>query len=124
MRNVWKTRLVTLLTCGVAGLVMAASFNSVDARPNYFAEFKKNYPNFKPAETAKCTICHFGKEKKNRNDYGKTVQKALGAEKVMVKAKIVDAFKKAAGEKSSVEGKTFGDLINEGKLPGKAPAGK
>jgi hypothetical protein len=35
--------------------------------------------------------------------------------------KIKEALKKTEKGKSSVEGKTFGDLINDGKLPGKAP---
>ncbi len=122
MANVWSIRTATLLSCVGAGLMIVVSINSVDARPNYLPQFKKTYPDFKPVETAKCTVCHFGKEKKNRNDYGTSIAKALGKQKVMDNDLIKKAFEMAAGEKSSVEGKTFGDLIKEGKLPGKAPA--
>ena len=58
-----------------------------------------------------------------RNDYGKAFGTALGPDAKSVKDadKVKAALEKAAKEKSSTEGKTFGDLIKEGKLPGKNP---
>lgn len=94
---------------------------NAEARPNYNKEFWDMYPSLKDLkEATKCDACH-GKEKKVRNDYGKAVGKELGGEKVMDAEKIKAALKKAEGEKSSTDGKTFGDLIKDGKLPGKAP---
>lgn len=92
------------------------------ARPKYFNEFKAAYANVaEEADKQKCNVCHFGQEKKNRNDYGKALAEALGEKNVMDAEKIKAALKKAEGQKSSVDGKTFGDLIKEGKLPGKNP---
>lgn len=117
MRKSW-----TWIACGVA--LAAANFGlapSADARPNYNKEFWDMYPTLKDfKEGTSCGACH-GKEKKVRNDYGKAVGGALGEAKVMDAEKIKAALKKAEGEKSGTDGKTFGDLIKDGKLPGKAP---
>ena len=110
----------TWIASGVALAIAAACLApNADARPNYNKEFWDNYPSLKDhKDTAKCDACH-GKEKKVRNDYGKAVGEALGAAKVTDAEKIKAAFKTAEDKKSSVEGKTFGDLIKDGKLPGK-----
>jgi hypothetical protein len=115
------------LVFGVAaGLMVALSAQSSQARPKYFATFKEAYPKLEEqANEKKCNVCHIGAtDKKTRNDYGKALHKGLGgdAEKnVMDAEKIKEAIKKAEKEKSSTEGKTFGDLITAGKLPGKNP---
>lgn len=117
MRKSW-----TWIACGVA--LAAASIwlaPNADARPEYNKEFWDMYPTLKDfKENTKCDACH-GKEKKVRNDYGKAVGTALGEPKIKDAEKIKAALKKAEGEKSSTEGKTFGELIKDGKLPGKAP---
>ena len=87
------------------------------ARPNYCKTFIAQYENVKEAKEAKCAICHPGKEKKERNAYGVALSKCLGAEKIKDEAKIKESLKKVEGEKSAVEGKTFGDLLKDGKLP-------
>ena len=94
-----------------------------DARPDYLKEFKANYPKLaEQAETTKCNICHYGDKKTNRNDYGKAFAKNFGDMKNVKDAeKIKEVLKKTEKEKSSVEGKTFGDLLEDGKLPGKNP---
>jgi len=124
------------------GLALVAMMSVVlvqkaEARPTYNTVFKNTYKE--PAQKAlikkaKCNICHYStqksKSKKNRNDFGKAMAKALGkdeAGKPIIKLKKKDtkkieaALAKAVKEKSSVEGKTFGDLIKEGIAPGKAP---
>jgi hypothetical protein len=94
---------------------------NAEARPNYNKEFWDMYPSLKDQkEATTCMACH-GKDKKVRNDYGMSVGKALGAQKVMDADVVKAALKKAEGEKSGTDGKTFGDLIKDGKLPGKAP---
>lgn len=94
------------------------------ARPDYLKAFNATYPALKTeAEGAKCGICHPEEKKSVRNTYGKAMGTALGSDKNLKMAdnekKIVDALKKAESEKSDVEGKTFGDLIKDGKLPNK-----
>lgn len=121
MRKSW-----TWIACGVA-FVAASMLNApqdAQARPNYLKGFNTAYPSLKDAaETAKCTICHYGDSKKNRNDYAKAVGEALGKDAKDVKDEkaIGDALKKAEAGKSSTEGKTFGDLLKDKKLPGKNP---
>jgi cytochrome c553 len=116
-RGVWM-----VLGLMVAVLVVASVAQDVQARPKYFAEFKNAYEKVAAeADKVKCNVCHFGQEKKNRNDYGKAVADALGEKNVMDVEKIKEALKKAEKEKSATAGKTFGDLINDGKLPGKSP---
>ena len=120
MSNIW-----TLMICGVAlaGATLINAPQDVQARPLYLKGFNTAYPALiNAADSAKCTICHFGDTKRNRNDYGKAVGQGLGGARDVKGAKAIeDALKKAEGGNSSVEGKTFGDLINEGKLPGKNP---
>ena len=117
MRKSW-----TLFACGLA--LAAANVwlaPTADARPEYNTQFWDAYPSLKDLKDAtKCEACH-GKDKKVRNDYGKSVGEALGEAKVKDAEKIKGALKKAEAGKSSVDGKTFGDLIKDGKLPGKAP---
>ena len=113
MRKIWTWVAV------VAALAITAD---AQARPEYQNKgFIPMYPALKAEiETVKCGVCH-GSEKKIRNDYGKAVGEALGAKLVKDEEKIKEALKKAEAGKSSVEGKTFGDLIKDGKLPGKNP---
>jgi cytochrome c553 len=74
--------------------------------------------------TAKCNVCHEGTSKKNHNAYGKAVKKYLTkADFDAVKADaeksnkyIEEGLAKAEAEKSA-SGKTFGELIKEGKAP-------
>lgn len=116
MRKIW-----TWVACSVA---VAAMVNGPEAqaRPKYLEGFKNAYPALKDAtETAKCGVCHFGEKKSNRNDYGKAMGEGLGAKNVMDQKVIGEAIKKAEAGKSSTDGKTFGDLIKDGKLPGKNP---
>ncbi len=113
------------LVCGavMAGLALLAAADIAQARPEYNKGFWEKYDKEIGAQkdVAKCNACHFGTEKKNRNDYGKAVGTALGEPKIKDAEKIKAALDKAAKEKSATEGKTFGDLIKEGKLPGKNP---
>jgi hypothetical protein len=78
---------------------------------------------------AKCNVCHDykSKSKKDRNEYGMALSKFLKKENFKmdrikeepdkVKAEIWDAFKKVEDQKSTT-GKSFGDLIKAGELPG------
>jgi len=116
MRMSW-----TWIACSLAvAAANACLAPTADARPNYNKEFWDLYPSLKAHADTKCGACH-GSDKKVRNDYGKAVGEALGAPKVADAEKVKAALKTAEGQKSSVDGKTFGDLIKDGTLPGKAP---
>lgn len=70
---------------------------------------------------AKCTICHMGKSKKQRNPYGAQLAKLLNRERDKDdKAKIEQALEKVAAMKSDPsdpKAPTFGERISQGKLP-------
>jgi hypothetical protein len=76
---------------------------------------------------AKCNVCHEGTSKKMKNDYGKVVGKYLTKAKyneikedeASAKKYILDGLQKAEGEKNG-SGKTFGEMLKSGKLPGGA----
>ena len=72
-------------------------------------------------ETVKCNVCHVGKKKKDRNQYGIEVGKLINKKEhakdpVAIKA----ALEKVAAmpsDPSDPKSPTFGDLIKDGKLP-------
>lgn len=122
----------------VSALVMAVVLGAMS--PSAFAiipfskEFLKLYvepakdsPFAKEVDKVKCNVCHEGTSKKMRNEYGAAVAKLLkkgdfGPDKLKedpegTSKAIVEALKKIEAEKSK-DGKTFGEKIKEGKLPG------
>ncbi|MCH2202571.1 MAG: hypothetical protein MK102_11420 [Fuerstiella sp.] len=114
-------------TMSAGGLLIAFLILSSDqavARPPYKKLYQKVYPELAKAEGVKigCSVCHPVKSKKIRNNYGVALKKELGVTdpKKWVKDKkiVTAALKKLENHKSHVEGKTFGDLISAGKLPG------
>ncbi|MDB4614207.1 hypothetical protein OAH18_00815 [bacterium] len=122
---------ISMRTFVVATLAVACAFVCFDAKPayaraQYKAAFEKAYPDLKKklGKKISCAVCHPTKKKKDRNDYGVALAKAIVSKDVGGKLKTKDAaiLKKAieavAKEKSSTKGKTFGDLIKDGKLPG------
>jgi hypothetical protein len=95
-----------------------------DARKPYHELFVATYPNLAAkAGEAKCNVCHFGDAKKNRNNYGEAMVKALDGKKNLKAGDpdMAKALKAMEGEKSAEAGKTFGDLIKADTLPGKNP---
>jgi cytochrome c2 len=71
---------------------------------------------------AKCTICHVGRNKKQRNPYGQQLAKLLNKETDKDnKEKISQALEQVAAIKinpNDANSPTFGALIQQGKLPG------
>ncbi|MBM4091699.1 MAG: hypothetical protein FJ276_20070 [Planctomycetes bacterium] len=123
-----KRLFVLLLAVAV---LLGPAVPSVFAIAPLRAQFMETYKDSKiaqAAEEAKCDVCHYGKKKKDRNDFGVAVSKyfkktdydSLKDDKEKLKAAIETALKKAEAEKS-VSGKTFAELIKEGKLPGTPP---
>ena len=79
---------------------------------------KEGTPLAAAVKAAKCNVCHQGESKKNRNAYGQALAERLDKkEDAKNVEKIRQALAEVAALPSAVEGKTFGDLIAEGKLP-------
>lgn len=103
----------------VAGCVagLAIGFNTrVEARPNYKKSFDTTYEKVAKDNKTTCNVCHDGDDKKKRNNYGEALGKNI-AKMEKDEAKIKEALTKTEKEKSAIEGKTFGDLLKDGKLP-------
>lgn len=118
-------RVVTAGALLLAFVVMSSG--QAQARPAFVGVFKKTYPELAKSKDVKvnCAVCHNSKEnkkKKHRNNYGVAMKDALGKKNEKDKEKIAEALKKVEEKKSHVEGKTFGELIADGKLPGKDEA--
>jgi hypothetical protein len=117
-----KKVVLTVVAVAAAVGLMLGSSTSADARPKYKmlfdAEYMKDGSALNKAlnGTSNCNVCHQGKDRKNRNDLGKAINKALGedAKNVMDNQKITEAIAKAAKEKAPKSDKTFGDLLKDG----------
>jgi len=86
--------------------------DSSDAKDKAFAE---------AVEKVKCNVCHEGKLKKNRNEYGKALDELLDRKTdAEDKEKIVAALRKVEARRVDPKDEnspTFGDRIKAGKLP-------
>jgi hypothetical protein len=122
----------------VALIAVAVAPKNADAIPAFKKAFDERVTNVsknkglvaKLKET-KCNICHYStpdsKSKKQKNDFGvalaKLIKKAdykttrIQAEPKKVKAEFDAAFKKVFASKNA-KGKTYGDLLEAGELPG------
>ncbi|MEO2018877.1 MAG: hypothetical protein ABGZ53_31395 [Fuerstiella sp.] len=102
--------------------IVALTGDSASARPKYNTEASKVYPDLvkKHGKNGKigCAMCHPSKTKKDRNNFGVAVGKFVGKKNQSDLAKIKEALTKAEKGKSATEGKTFGDLIKAGEMPG------
>ena len=108
-----------LIAVAVAGLMLASAFTGgVSARPAYLKEFKTKYTMVAENNKVDCGVCHPGKSKKDRNDYGKALGKSI-AKNEKDATKIGEALDKAGKEKNA-KGETFQSLLDAGKLPGTA----
>ena len=117
--------------CVVACLIgMAWSMQIASALPPFNKEWVAKYNEGEKNaafKEAKCNICHAGESKKMKNEYGKAVGKYLTKAKynqikedeAAAKKYILEGLQKAEGEKGSA-GKSYGDLLKAGKLPGGA----
>lgn len=111
---------VTVGACLMA--LVALTGDTAVARPKYASVMSKQYPDLakKHGKNGKlsCAVCHPVSSKKKRNNYGVAVGKGLGKKNQTDEEKIKEALVKAEKEKSHEDGKTFGDLIKAGELPG------
>jgi hypothetical protein len=125
MKKVWVCLVIAVV--GYALLVHSASalppFNK-----EWMAKYKEGNSNAKfvaAVEEAKCNVCHKGTSKKDHNEYGKVVQKFLKKAKyneikddeTKAKQYILEGLQKAEAEKAK-NGKTYGEILKAGELPG------
>ncbi len=134
-------KFVVGLTMIVAMLVVGLSAQQAHAVATFSKFFKEKYvdpgdnaalASLYDAQKSKCDVCHYGKTKKNRNDYGQALSELLDkdnyklsrvkAEPDLVDMELKEAFEKVEKMKST-GGQTFGELIKAGKLPGTTPEG-
>jgi len=74
--------------------------SSAHARPKYNSAFRAMYPKLASAtKAARCNVCHVGKKRKTRNDYGIALSKALGAKNVKESSAIRRALQAVETEK-------------------------
>ena len=115
MRKISKRLFAAVGTLALLGAMMMAP--EAQARPQYLKGFITKYPDLADAaKMKKCGMCH-PKDKKMRLDYGKAVGSGLTKKNEKNDAAIAKAFDKAADVKSESSGKTFGEMIADGKLP-------
>ena len=106
----------------LAAAVSLATVGPADARPQYQKGFGEEYPGLKAeVDRVRCDACHCAKDKKARNDYGEALRKALKVKNEKRLDVVRQAMRAVEKEPSGEEGKTFGDLIDEGRLPGTCP---
>lgn len=116
-----KLALFTLPLALLAAWVLVSSQQSAEARPQYKMAWDKTYlKEGSPIYAAlsgksNCNVCHEGKDRKNRNEYGLAVAKSIGEKNCKDTDTIANGLKKAAEAKSE-GGLTFGELIEQGKL--------
>jgi hypothetical protein len=121
MRNVRKLGRFLIAGAVMVAVVVLAG-DSAFARPKYASVASKQYPDLaeKHGKNGKlsCAMCHPVMDKKKRNNYGAAFGGGLTKKNESDEDKIKEALTKAEGEKSATEGKTFGDLIKAGEMPG------
>jgi hypothetical protein len=113
----------------IAVPVLFALISTAGAVPLFYNELKKDYldslkdKKFVEAvekDDVKCLMCHQGKQKKNRNDFGKVVSKLL-TKKDKDKEKIATALKKALAthvDPKKEKSETYMDRLMASKWPG------
>ncbi len=121
----------TFALCGLVAIALLSEARRAYARAPFKKGFEAKYVTKDPTtdaeknllaavKKAKCNVCHVGKKKKNHNVYGKALATLLTKKDSKDKEKIVSALEKVADMNSIPEdasSPTFGELIEQGKLP-------
>jgi hypothetical protein len=124
-------RVCILALCGFAVGMLLGTVRSAHAVNDFKKEFESVYVKKQPTSEAeksllaavnkaKCNVCHVGTSKKERNEYGKALATFLTKKDAKNTEKIHEALEKVAGMKSKSDdpnSPTFGELIQQGKLP-------
>jgi len=117
-----KERLVGGLMVATLVGVFLVSASPAFAVKQFYDEFKEVYVNngnldASAVAKAKCNICHEGKSKKDKNAYGKFLDKLLDRKKDAKNPEKIRQALAAVESEKSPSGETYGDLFKEGKLP-------
>jgi len=110
--------LTVMCLAAVAGMMLTSAPKQAEARKPYLDAFLAKY-DIEEAKTKKCGVCH-GKSKKVRSEYAEEIGKALGKKNVKDADEITKALE-ATEAKGSEDGKTYGEILKDGKLPAGAP---
>jgi len=125
-----KVCVTFVLGCVVAALCVSQA----SALPPFNKEWTAKYVDgngnaafVEAVGTAKCNVCHVGKSKKDKNEYGKAVGKyltkkdyeAVKADAEAAKKYVLEGLEKSEAEKAP-SGKTYGEMLKAGELPGGA----
>src|SRR5262245_13817448 len=125
------------LLFALAGFIAGSSWLSlpVQARPQFKKVFDDTYVKKAPAtpqekalaeavSTVQCNVCHVGPNPKvgtkNRNAYGKAVNGLITTKDAINTPKIIEALDQVSKMKSdpnNPNSPTFGELLEQGKLP-------
>ena len=93
----------------------------IQARPTYSEKFKATYATelADNQDNKSCVVCHSAETPKKsvRNNYGDAIKETLKGKNVKDSDSILNALREAEEMPSAVPGKTFGELIREGRLP-------
>jgi len=127
-----KKLAVSLLSVFVLGIFTQSAWALPAVAKIWLEDAYAKSPVIEAAKEAKCDVCHYGASKKSRNDYGVALSKVGVTQANYNKlkgdqdklAQILKAMFKKVESAKSVSGKTFGELIKEGKLPGTPPEGE
>lgn len=124
MKSRWALAMAVVLS---AAVILVSNAQAI---PPFAKVFKETYGGnaaiAKGIEEQKCNVCHKGTKKTEKNAYGialhdvgaeKKMNDAFKADEAAAAKKFVEILKKAE-EKKSASGKTFGELLKDGKLPG------
>ena len=103
----------------LVGAVIISTNPHAEARPQYLKQFAETYPGLsEPLTETKCGLCHTPGSKKERIAYGEALLKALkDGENVKDVKQLTAALRATEGMPSSTAETTFGQLIQDGKLP-------
>lgn len=109
-------KLMIVAVAAAVGLMVVAGPKSAQARPEYQKAMIAKYTKISAEDQEKkCLICH-GEKKTERSDYAQALGKALGGKNIKDVEKINAALTEVEA-KEYEDGKTYGSLLNEGKLP-------
>jgi len=125
-----KVCVTFVLGCVVAALCVSQASALPPFNKEWTAKYVEGNSNaafVESVNSVKCNVCHVGKSKKDKNEYGVAVGKfltkkgfeAVKSDEEAAKKYVLEGLEKAEAEKSS-GGKTFGELIKAGQLPGGA----
>ncbi|MEQ1830066.1 MAG: hypothetical protein ABL921_29160 [Pirellula sp.] len=127
--------------CAVALMAIVVSKPAFAIKPfgdqfgRIYVETSKNEDFKKLVAEAKCNVCHIdGKNKKEHNPYGLVLKEAGFSKKThepmfknnpeQFKKEVEAILKKVEDKKIDGKGKTFGEKIKDGVLPGGDTKGK